>query len=58
MELKHFTTGSKQYSVGKAFERCDKSDMVLRHLAICHSVMIDKKTGKYNASSPDEQALV
>ena len=27
-------------------------------LACCHSIIIDKKQGKYNASSPDELALV
>lgn len=31
---------------------------ILIHLAICHAVVIDKKTGKYNSSSPDETALV
>jgi magnesium-transporting ATPase (P-type) len=30
----------------------------LFHLAICHSIIIDERTGKYNASSPDELALV
>lgn len=30
------------------------------HLAICHSIIIEKKDGElvYNASSPDELALV
>ncbi len=31
---------------------------VLLHLAICHTIVIDERTGKYNASSPDELALV
>lgn len=31
---------------------------VCLHLALCHSVIIDEKKGKYNASSPDELALV
>jgi phospholipid-transporting ATPase len=30
----------------------------LVHLALCHSILVDEKTGKYNASSPDELALV
>ena len=30
----------------------------LAHLAVCHSILVDEKTGKYNASSPDELALV
>ena len=31
---------------------------VLLHLALCHSVIIDKRTNKLNSSSPDELALV
>ena len=27
-------------------------------MALCHSILVDEKTGKYNASSPDELALV
>lgn len=27
-------------------------------LSCCHTIIIDKKTGKYNSSSPDELALV
>ena len=27
------------------------------HLAVCHTVVIDKVKGVYNAASPDEQAL-
>ena len=27
-------------------------------LAVCHAIVVDPKTGKYNASSPDELALV
>ena len=28
------------------------------HLALCHTVVIDKKKGTYNSSSPDEIALL
>jgi len=28
------------------------------HLAVCHTVVIDKNTGAYNSASPDELALV
>lgn len=28
------------------------------HLALCHTVIIDPKSGKFNSSSPDELALV
>ena len=31
---------------------------VLMHLAVCHTVVVDKNKGVYNAASPDEQALV
>ena len=31
---------------------------MLLHLALCHTIILDERTGKYNASSPDELALV
>ena len=31
---------------------------VLLALALCHSIVIDKRTGKMNSASPDELALV
>ncbi len=31
---------------------------MLRHLCLCHSVIIDPKNGQYNSSSPDEIALI
>lgn len=31
---------------------------VMLHLALCHSVIIDKRTDKMNSASPDELALV
>jgi magnesium-transporting ATPase (P-type) len=30
----------------------------LLFLALCHTIVIDEKKGTYNASSPDELALV
>ncbi len=27
-------------------------------MALCHTIVIDQKTGKFNASSPDELALI
>jgi magnesium-transporting ATPase (P-type) len=33
-------------------------EAVLLHLALCHTIILDERTGKYNASSPDELALV
>jgi phospholipid-transporting ATPase len=41
-------------------ENYDYIERVLLNLAICHTIIIEKKNGKtrYNASSPDELALV
>ena len=33
-------------------------EAVLLHLALCHSIILDKRTGKMNSASPDELALV
>ena len=33
-------------------------DVVLMHLALCHTVVIDKRKGTFNSSSPDEIALL
>lgn len=33
-------------------------EQALLHLALCHTIILDERTGKYNASSPDELALV
>jgi magnesium-transporting ATPase (P-type) len=51
----------------KLWEHLDKSrnhenrenvERFLLHMALCHSIILDERTGKYNASSPDELALV
>lgn len=38
----------------------DNQDLrdVLLHLSLCHSIIIDERSKEYNASSPDELALV
>ena len=36
----------------------DSIEEVLLHLALCHSIVIDKRTDKMNSASPDELALV
>ena len=33
-------------------------ELILVFMALCHTIIIDAKTGKFNASSPDELALV
>ena len=33
-------------------------DAVMMLLALCHTVVIDRRTGKFNSSSPDEIALL
>ena len=41
-------------------ENYDYIEKVMLNLALCHTIIIEKKNGKtnYNASSPDELALV
>jgi phospholipid-transporting ATPase len=48
---KHFREKNENY---------DYIEKVLLNLALCHTIIIEKKHGKtnYNASSPDELALV
>jgi len=41
-----------------AHENTQAFEAFMSHLALCHSILVDEKTGKYNASSPDELALV
>jgi magnesium-transporting ATPase (P-type) len=33
-------------------------ELFLVFMSLCHNIIIDGKTGKYNAASPDELALV
>jgi len=33
-------------------------ELILVFMSLCHTIIIDGKTGKFNASSPDELALV
>jgi hypothetical protein len=47
----HELDGALEEGHGPAY---DQSSNVLRHLALCHSVITDPRTNKYNASSPDE----
>lgn len=44
----------------KRSENYEYIEKVLLNLALCHTIIIEKKNGKtsYNASSPDELALV
>jgi phospholipid-transporting ATPase len=44
--------GTPQHQNNSNIERA------LTHLALCHTIILDERTGKYNASSPDELALV
>jgi magnesium-transporting ATPase (P-type) len=34
------------------------TESTLLFLALCHDIIIDQRSGKYNAASPDELALV
>ena len=47
--------GSSYYQRHPEFEPLKD---VLLHLAVCHTVVVDKIKGVYNAASPDEQSLV
>jgi len=50
-QLDHIAT-----STGHPANSCVEE--VMLHLALCHSVVIDKRTDKMNSASPDELALV
>jgi len=39
-------------------ENHDDLERVVLFLAFCHTIIIDEKSGTYNAASPDELALV
>jgi magnesium-transporting ATPase (P-type) len=39
-------------------EEGNEIELFLVFLSLCHNIIIDAKTGKYNAASPDELALV
>ncbi len=39
-------------------ENYQNIERFLTLLSICHTIIVDEKTGRYNASSPDELALV
>lgn len=71
MEFKKFSTINCSYDADtrvnsltnlliKNRNQIDHSDLdeVLTHLALCHSILIDPKTKKFNSASPDELALV
>jgi len=61
MELLKYSTLSESFDMqaqGADMLKSDEHKAVLLHLALCHTVIIDPKSGKYNSSSPDELALV
>lgn len=39
-------------------ENRENIERFILHMSLCHSIIYDERTGKYNASSPDELALV
>lgn len=39
-------------------ENRENIEKFILHMSLCHSIILDERTGKYNASSPDELALV
>lgn len=42
----------------KLTDKENELELILVFMALCHTIIIDAKTGKFNASSPDELALV
>ena len=71
MEFKNFSTTTRSYEAddrpgsrtqlvirNKNHPENKNINGVLRHLALCHAMILDPRTKKYNSSSPDELALV
>jgi magnesium-transporting ATPase (P-type) len=61
MIFRKFSAGSSHYTLGvddNINQNNHHLDLVLKHLALCHTVVIDPKSGKYNAASPDELAII
>ncbi len=69
MEFSKFSSIKEAYSIGptsrvkavlknKYDQDHDGCSAALLHLAVCHSIIIDKRTNQFNSSSPDELALV
>jgi len=47
-----------QFMEAREEEHFKPISRVMKHLSLCHSIIIDPSDGKYSASSPDELALV
>jgi len=71
MEFKNFSTITRAYTadlnslksvtaslMNKNSQEMENIEEILVHLALCHAIIIDPSTKKYNSSSPDELALV
>jgi magnesium-transporting ATPase (P-type) len=60
MVFRKFSAGLRSYQISEQAIIIGDSDLtkVLRHLCLCHSVIIDPKHGHYNSSSPDELAII
>ena len=64
MIFKNFSTILNSYSISdfnlQSLKESEKEhcDQILTHLSLCHAIVIDERTGKFNSSSPDELALV
>jgi magnesium-transporting ATPase (P-type) len=54
----HDPTFWDHFNSGPLHSNYSNIEAMLMHLALCHTIVIDERTGKYNASSPDELALV
>jgi phospholipid-transporting ATPase len=61
MELLKYSTVTESVDLQQSQSNLlvtDEHKAVLMHLALCHTVITDPKSGKFNSSSPDELALV
>jgi magnesium-transporting ATPase (P-type) len=59
MVFRKFSAGLRSYQISDQAIIGDQDlNKVLRHLCLCHSVIIDPKNGHYNSSSPDELAII
>ena len=60
MVFRKFSAGKISYNTATNTNTEDQQSLlkVLKHIVLCHTVVIDSKSGEYNSASPDELALL
>jgi len=58
MDFVKFSTLQQSFICAEDSGKQEEAFDVLLHLVLCHSIVVDPRTGDYNSSSPDELALV